>query len=171
MKKINIIRIALVTVFILLIPLVAMQVTDEVDWDLFDFAVAGALIFGAALTYELIAGKKSNTTYRAAVGFAVGTGLILVWVNLAVGIIGTENNPANLMYAGVLAVGIIGALITRFRPHGMARAMFATALAQLLVSVIVLIAGLGFTLILDGFFAALWVGSALLFLRAGAMDS
>jgi hypothetical protein len=51
-------------------------------------------------------------------------------MNLAVGVIGTEDDPANLMYVGVLAVGIIGAIIARFRPHGMARTLFATALAQ-----------------------------------------
>ena len=65
-------------------------------------------------------------------------------MNLAVGIIGTEDNPANLMYGGVLAVGIVGAIIARFQPHGMARALVATALAQALVAVIALIAGLGF---------------------------
>ena len=101
--------------------------------------------------------------------------LILVWMNLAVGLIGTEDNPANLMYGGVLVVGIFGAIIARFRPHGMARALFATALAQALVPVIALIIGklqvtsaevfLG-VLILNGFFIALWVGSALLFRRA-----
>jgi hypothetical protein len=46
------------------------------------------------------------------------------------------------MYIGVLAVGIIGAIVARFRPHGMARALFATALAQALVAVIALLAGL-----------------------------
>jgi hypothetical protein len=50
-------------------------------------------------------------------------------MNLAVGIIGSEDNPANLMYGGVLAVGIIGAIIARFEPHGMARALVATTLA------------------------------------------
>ena len=60
----------------------------------------------------------------------------------------------------------VGAIIARFQPHGMARALFATALAQMLVGVIALIAGLGLTLILNGLFAALWVGSALLFRRA-----
>jgi hypothetical protein len=48
----------------------------------------------------------------------------------------------------------------------MALALYATALAQMSVGVIALIAGLGFTLILDAFFAALWVGSALLFRNA-----
>ncbi len=166
MQNKTIVRIALVTAFILLLPLLAMQVTDEVVWDLADFAVAGVLLFGAGLTYELVARKGGTIAYRAAIGVAVATALILVWMNLAVGIIGSEDNLANLMYIGVLAVGTIGAITARFQPHGMARASFATALAQMLVGVIALIAGLGFTLILNAFFAALWVGSALLFRRA-----
>ena len=166
-QNIYIVRVTLATAFILLLPLLAMQFTDEVVWDLVDFAVAGALLFGAGLTYEMVSRKAResgiNGAYRAAVGVAIATALILVWMNLAVGLIGNEENPANLMYAGVLAVGTIGAIIARFQPRGMARALFATALAQMLVGVIALIAGLGFTLILDGFFAALWIGSALLF--------
>ena len=169
-QNINIVRIPLATAFILLLPLVAMQFTDEVVWDLFDFAVAGALLLSAGLTYELLARKVrdsgSNVTYRVAIGVAIAIGLILVWMNLAVGLIGNEENPANLMYGGVLAVGMIGAIIARFQPHGMALALYATALAQMSVGVIALIAGLGFTLILDAFFAALWVGSALLFRNA-----
>lgn len=95
-------------------------------------------------------------------------------MNLAVGIIGAEDNPANLMYGGVLAVGVIGAIIARFQPDGMARALFATALAQALVAVIALIAGLrppganwpNALVVLTGFFAALWLLSAWLFRRA-----
>ena len=147
-----------------------MQFTDEVVWGPADFAVAGALLFGAGLMYELIAGKMDNIAYKAAVGLAVGTALFLIWMNLAVGIIGTENNPANLMYGGVIIVGIIGALFARFRPHGMSLALFATALTQMLVGVIALIAGLGFTLVLDVFFATLWLGSAFLFRHASATD-
>ncbi|MCG2812979.1 MAG: hypothetical protein L6428_16230 [Candidatus Aminicenantes bacterium] len=173
MQNKNIIRIALMTAFILLLPLLAMQFTDEVAWDLADFAVAGTLLFGTGLTYELIARKAGNIAYRAAIGVAVTAALLLVWMNLAVGIIGNEENPANLMYFGVLAVGIIGALIARFRPQGMARALFAMALAQTLVAVIALIAGLGYPWsgplelsVLNGFFVALFVGSAWLFRRA-----
>ncbi len=139
MQNKSIIRIALVTAFILLLPLLAMQFTDEVVWDLADFAVAGVLLFGASLTYELIARKAGNIAYRVGVGVAVAAALLLVWLNLAVGIIGNEESPANLMYIGVLAVGIIGALIARFQPHGMARALFATAAAQVLVAVIALL--------------------------------
>jgi cytidylate kinase len=132
--------IGIMAAFLLLLPLLAMRISDEVVWDLADFAVAWALLVGAGLTYKLATRKAGNIAYRAAVGVAVATALILVWVNLAVGLIGNEENPANLMYGGVLAVGIIGAIIARFPPHGMARALFATALAQMLVGVIALIA-------------------------------
>jgi len=70
------------------------------------------------------------------------------------------------MFSGVLAVGIVGSVIARFRPDGMARALVATALAQALVVVIALGAGLGSPLILTGFFVALWLGSAWLFRKA-----
>ncbi len=162
----SVVGVALATAFILLIPLLA-----EWAWDLFDFVFAGALIFGTGLTYVLAARKAGNIAYRAAVGVALAAAFILVWVVGAVGIIGTEDDNANSMYIGVLAVGIIGAIVARFRPHGMARALFATALAQALVAVIALIFGLGSgsppgvlgILILNGFFVTLFVGSALLF--------
>ena len=158
---------------ILLLPLLAMQFTNEVGWSLADFVVAGALLFGACLTYELVARTTANIAYRAAVGVAAAAALILVWLSLGVGIIGKDGDPANLMYFGVLAVGIIGALIARFRPRGMARALVATALAQTSVAVIALLAGLGYPysgpleiLGLTGFFVALFVASAWLFRRA-----
>ena len=166
MQNRDIVGIMLAAAFLLLLPLLAMQFTDGVVWTAFDFAVAWALLAGAGLTYRLATRRAGNIAYRAAVGVAVATALFLVWVDLAVGIIGSEDNPANLMYGGVLAVGIIGATIARLRPHGMTRALFATALAQMLVGVIALIAGLDARPILDGFLAALWAGSALLFLHA-----
>ena len=170
MQSKNIIRILLATVFILLLPLLAMQFTDEVDWNLADFAVAGALLFGAGLVYELVARKGSTVVYRVAVGIAVAAALLLVWMDIAVGT--EDNNSGGLMYLVVLVLGI-GAIIARFRPQGMARALFVTALAQALVAVIAMIAWeQNFKiLILNGFFIALWVGSALLFQRASAMDS
>jgi hypothetical protein len=119
-----------IAALMLLLPLFAMQVTDEVDWDVADFAFAGTLIVGTGVTYEVAARITGNTAYRAAVGVALAAAFILIWMNLAVGIIGSEANPANLMYGGVLAVGIIGAIIARFQPHGMARALVATTLAQ-----------------------------------------
>ncbi|MBI4466003.1 MAG: hypothetical protein HY656_01070 [Acidobacteria bacterium] len=173
MQNKNIIRIVLATAFVLLIPLLAMLFTDQVAWDLADFVIAGTLLVGTGLTYELIARKSGKIAYRAAVGIAVAAALLLVWMNLAVGLIGNEENPANLMYIGVLAVGLIGAIIARLEPHGMAHALFATALAQVLVPVIALIiwkppftSGVVAVLAVNAFFVALWLVSALLFRRA-----
>jgi len=126
----NVIRVVVATACILLLPLIAMQFTDEVAWSPADFAVAGILLLGAGLTYLWVAGKGSDVMYRIAVGVAVAAGLLLVWMNLAVGLIGSEDNPANLMYVGVLSVGIIGALIARFQSAGMVRTMVAMAVAD-----------------------------------------
>lgn len=173
----NTLRIALVTALLLLVPLLAMQFTDEVAWNLFDFVVAGVLLFGTGVAYELVA-RRGNIAYRAAVGLALAAGLFLIWANLAVGLIGSEDELANLMYFGVVAVGIIGAIIARFRAPGMARALFATALAQGLVAVIALIAGMdqyvgssvSEILAVNAFFVVLFVVSASLFQRASAAN-
>jgi hypothetical protein len=152
---------------LLLVPLVAMQFTDEVAWDAHDFLVFGAMLLIAIGSYELVARLRRNHAYRAAAAIALAAAFALVWVNLAVGIIGNESNPANQLYIGVLAVGIIGALAARLAPVGMARAMVATAAAQALVAVIALAAGLGNTLPITALFCALWLTSSWLF-RAAA---
>lgn len=170
----SIVAVACATALLLLVPLTAMQFTGEVNWTALDFAVAGALLFGSGLSFVLLARLAHGATHKLAAAIAVAAGLILVWVNLAVGIIGSENNPANLMYFGVLAVEIIGAWLVRLRPRGMARALLATAIAQSLVAVIVLVGGLGAAeppgrfgiLVLNGFFVALFAASAWLFQRA-----
>ena len=160
---------AVAAVILLLLPLLAMQVTDEVVWNLADFLIAGGLLFGTGLTYELVARKMGGSAYRAAVGIAVVTGLLLVWVNGAVGIIGSEDHDANLMYAGVLAVGVLGAVIARWEPDGMARAFFTTAAAQAAVAAVALVAGWGSPrdiMLATGGFVALWLLSASLFRKA-----
>lgn len=174
----NIIRIALGTALILLVPLVAMQFSDEVDWSPFDFIVAGALLFGSGFTYELIARRARNLTYRIAIGVAVLAALLLVWVNLAVGIVGSEDNPVNVLYMGVLAVGIIGATAARLAPRGMANTLFAMAAAQVLIGAIAIAFGWGapednaWQIVgVSGFFVTLFVVPALLFRHAAREQS
>ena len=173
--NLQMLHVALATASILIVPLVAMMFTDEVNWSLFDFVVMGIILFCTGLTYVLISRISDSIAYRTAVGVAAVAGLLLIWVNLAVGIIGSEDNPANLLYIGVLAIGFLGAGIARLRSRGMARTLFATALTQMLVPVIALIIwrpsleetpGIVGVFILNAFFAALFVVSALLFRRA-----
>lgn len=152
---------------LLLLPVAAMQFTDEVNWGPADFIIFGAMLLAACGIYELAARITGSRAYRAAVGVAV----ILIWINLAVGIIGTEDNPANLMFGGVIAIGIIGALIARFQPQGMARALLATAIAQALAAVTGLVAGWSEeAMVLPIFFTALWLASAWLFRKAARRE-
>jgi len=151
---------------ILLLPLVAMGISDEVNWGPGDFLIFGAMLIGACGVCELAARKTGNAAYQAAVGVAAAAAFVLIWMNLAVGIIGDEGEPANLMFGGVLAIGGIAAAIARFRPEGMARAMVATAMAQALVGAIALSAGHGKTVVLTAFFVTLWLVSAGLFRKA-----
>lgn len=168
----------LAAALILTVPLVAMQFSAEVVWTLSDFVIMGVLVFGTGLLFELALAKTESTVYRAAAGLALAAGFLLFWVNAAVGVIGAAGNDANMMYLGVLAIGIGGAIGAGFEPRGMARAMVATTLAQLGVGAIALVGGLGgaasgpFELLaLNGFFAALFLTSAWLFRRAAGSPS
>jgi uncharacterized membrane protein len=166
----------LVTAGVLAVPALAMALqlgvpdpgsgTDGVNWGPMDFAVIGVLVLGAGLLYEYASTRAGSTAQRIATGIAVLAGLGLIWVNLAVGMIGDEGNPANLMYVLVLAVALIGASVSRFEPREASVWMFATAGAQVAVVVIALVAGLGPEVRADAFFIAAWVASGLLFRQA-----
>ena len=124
------------SVGLLILPAVAMQFTDEVQWTAFDFAVAGAMLFICCSLWELGFRLSDSAAYRMGLGIAVGAALVTLWVNGAVGVIGDEDNPANLMFVVVLAMGVVGAFVADFKAAGMARTMTATAAAQALVGVI-----------------------------------
>lgn len=158
---------------LLLLPLVAMQFTDEVAWDEFDFAIAAVLLLGTGIAFELAVRKAGDLAYRAGAGLALVAMFLLAWLSLGVGVIGKDGDPVNLVYFGVIAVGIIGAIVARLQPAGMANTMIAMALVQAAIAVTALIKGLGHPwsgpleiLGLNGFFVAIFVGSALLFLKA-----
>ena len=163
---------------LLLLPALAMRFTAEVDWTASDFMVMGAMLAAACGIYELALWLSGDPVYRAAYGIAVATGFLTVWVNLAVGMFGSENDAINLMFAGVLLVAAMGSLLARFRPRGMARAMAATAAAQLLAAALGLAIGLatgmdegqGLGLAWETFltacFALPWLVSAQLFRKA-----
>lgn len=113
--------------------------------------------------------------YRLAATVATAASLVLVWLSLGVGIIGSDGDPANRMYLAILAVGIIGALIVRLRPRGMADVLVAMALAQAVIAAIAIVGGLGRPwsgplelLLLNGFFVTVFAGCAWLFGRAAS---
>ena len=157
-------------------PLVAMRFTDEVLWTAFDFAVFAAMLAAAGGAMELAVRMSGDWTYRAAAAVAVLAGFLLIWSTLAVGIIGDEDEPANLMFFGVLLIGALGAAIARFRAEGLGRTLLAMAFAQAAAGATALIAGWGATANIwpmdiigaSGFFTAAWLLAAGLFRKAAA---
>jgi len=174
---------------LLLIPLVAMQFSAEVEWTAFDFTIAALALYGALAVYERVSGLSGNTRYRTAVGVAVATLLVLLWINGAVGIIG--DGDINLLYFFVFAVGVLGALIARFQPLGLARTLVAMAVTQMAIPAIALVIwktgsaeivqemfanpnsphgpfspGIAPVFVLNGVFALLFIASAGLFREA-----
>jgi hypothetical protein len=177
MKNKTIVRIGLITATILCIPIIGMQVSNEWNWTLFDFVWAGTLIAGTQCAYEFAVKRMKNATYKLAVGLALLAAFLLMWINGAVGIIG--DGPVNMIYLGVIVIGFFGAIITRLKPQGMSRVLFAMAIAQTLIPVIALSVWgreidwspsmLG-VFVLNGFFVMLFIGSALLFQQASALS-
>lgn len=139
MKNTSFLPVLLVPGLLLLIPASAMFTKAEGwGWSTSDFVVAWVLMTGVGLTYKLITRKAVGAAYRGASALALFAALLLLWVNGAVGLIGSEDNLANLLYLGVLVTGVLGAAFARLEPSGMAKALAATALAQFLVPLVAL---------------------------------
>lgn len=130
-------------VALLALPFVAMQFTREVNWDETDFIVFGAMLLVAGGAFDLLTRMAGGWPYRIGAGIAVFAAFFLVWVNLAVGIIGSEDNPANTLYALVVAVAVGGAFVSHARPRGMAWTFAGAAAVQVAIGVLALAAGWG----------------------------
>lgn len=153
-----------------LVPVVAELTMEEMGWGAEDFVVWAVMLATAAGCFTLASRAAGSFIHRAGAVLAIGTGFMLVWINLAVGFIGAEDHPANLMYAGVLLVAVAGALLARGRAAGMARAMLATAAAHGVVGAVALLAALDTRWVVtaaNAIFVVLWLLSAALF-RAAA---
>ncbi len=88
-KNKRLIVIVLIVALILVIPLVAMQFTNEVNWTLSDFVVMGALLLGTGLMCELVLRNVKKMEYRIFICAALLIALFLIWAELAVGIFGS----------------------------------------------------------------------------------
>lgn len=147
---------------LLALPLVAMQFTDEVKWGPGSFVLIGAMLAAVCGAYEVALRLSGSRGYRVAVLIAAVGAFLLIWVNMAVGIIGDEDNPLNLVYLGVLGVLVGGAFLAWGRARLLVGVMTAAAIAQAIAAVVALANGY-MTLPIEGFFIALWLVSARLF--------
>jgi hypothetical protein len=164
-------RVALGALGLLMVPLVASQVVEGWNWGPGGFVFAYVMFFGTGLAYALIARHMGAWAYKAGVGLALVAGFVMGWGSMVH--LSESENPANLVYFGVLAVGGIGAWLARLEARGMARALFAMAAALALVGVLAVTLSLDApsgpmrnVAVLHGVFVALFIASGLLFRHA-----
>ncbi len=118
----------------------------------------------------------NNHLPKIAIGVFVLNSLLMAWVNLAVGIIGNENHPANLMFFGIIIFVYLSAVFSRLKSKIMADCLFIAALAQISAPFIAAAiwhppVNIGFFMVLafNLFFVILWFISGLLFLKAAKL--
>lgn len=169
---------ALVTGLVLLIPLLGNLLVDGWNWKPGGFAVLGVLIFGLGFSYQLVTRNVDSVKYRSALVISFVAGFVLTWSSFVQA--ADDVNPSALLYLVVPLVGFLCAVLARFRSNGMALALLATALAQAVVLVIVLLrsppvsawtAALARGFGGNAFLVLVFAGAALLFRKAWSEES
>ena len=116
---------------LLLIPFIAMRLTSEVNWTLGDFIFAGLMLAALCGTVELAVRRSSKAIYRWAIGLAALGAFAVIWVNLAVGIVASEDNDYNSVFMAIILLTVIASALVRLRARAMARILPVTAVALL----------------------------------------
>lgn len=153
---------------LMLAPVIATRLTDEMAWDSFDFMLVAIMLAAGCGIWELAMRKTRNWAYSAGAIVALGAAFLLFVVNGAVGFIGNEDDPVNLLFFGVLTLAFGGPVIVRFRPAGMSRAMAVTAGAQVAAAAlaVAMVPDLKGFAVGTAMFVPLWLLASWLFARA-----
>jgi hypothetical protein len=133
-------------------------------WTASDFIIMGLLLGSVGLGIEFLVRQSGSLFVRLGAIVAVLTGFLTIWVNLAVGMIGSEDNPYNLLFLGLLALVLIGGIWVRLDPRGKRDLDHAAGQGALALG------GLSVDqrgAIFSGVFLLFWLFSAALF-RAGS---
>jgi hypothetical protein len=161
-------RVALVALGLLMVPLVASRLVDGWNWPARAFVIVYVLFFATGMAYTLIARKMSSWSYKAGVGVALVAGFALGWSNMVH--VADSENPANLVYYSVLAVGGVGAWLARLEARGLALTLFAMAATLALIAVMLPSGAPPYLArnmaVGHGVFAALFIASGLMFRHA-----
>jgi hypothetical protein len=173
MKRKDYLIVALLPLALLLIPITGQLTVEGWHWTWHDFLFAWVVFTVTTFVFRLIVSRKfANLAYKAGAALAVLAGFLVFWITAAVQIIGDEN-PANILYLGVILTGLGGVAFARFRPAGMAKAAFATAAVTFVVPIVGLILkpsdfspGVPQVFMLNGCFVLMFAASGLLFSHA-----
>lgn len=156
---------------LLSLPAIAMLAGAEgVDWSAGDFLIFVVMLSMLGAGIELAAAKSGNTAYRFGAIAASGIGFLTIWANLAVGMIGNEDNGYNLAFFAIVLLAAIGAAVVRGSASGLAKVSFIAGIAQLGVG------AMGYTAdprgaVFSMMFAAPWMIASALFSRAAKQEA
>ena len=165
-------RVALGALAVLMVPLVASQFVEDWHWGVGGFVRVYVLFFATGMVIALIARRMGVWSYKAGVGVALVSGFGLGWSNMVH--VADSENPANLVYYSVLAVGAVGAWLARLEARGLARTLFAMAATLALIAVMLPSGAPPYLArniaILHGVFVALFTASGLMFRHASLAE-
>ncbi|MDE2996584.1 MAG: hypothetical protein OXT73_07600 [Bacteroidota bacterium] len=142
---------------------------------IFEFMLLGAGLLALILVARwLIKQMPGNQPYKYGLGLAIAAVFLLFWMNGAVGIIGAENNDANMWYLAVIGLAVFGSIVVRYRSAGMAWIMGSCAAGMIVIALVALVLGWGFSgpvwpndvIMITIFFVSMFAGSAWLFQQA-----
>lgn len=135
-------------------------------WSPGDFIIMGIMLGSVGLGIEFLVRRSGSAFVRLGAVIGVLTCFLTIWVNLAVGMIGNEDNPYNQLFIVPVFLFIAGTVLTRFKPKGMTAVMLCAAAAQFAIG----LGGVGTDQrggIFSMLFSLFWLFGAALF-RAGS---
>lgn len=166
-------RVALAALALLMVPAVASRMVAGWNWPAKAFVLVYFLFFVVGMAYALIARRMDAWSYKAGVGVALATGFVMTWSNMVQ--VADSGQPVNLLYNGVLVVGIVGVLLARLKARGLAHTLFVMVATLALIAVVlpsVAPSHLARNMaIKQGIFVMLFAASGLLFRHAGLAES
>ncbi|WP_343345138.1 hypothetical protein WJT74_11765 [Sphingomicrobium sp. XHP0239] len=157
--------------FLIALPAIAMAAGAEgVDWNGGDFIAAAILLGGAGLVVEALVRLSRDWSYRIGAGLMTFGALFTLWSNLAVGIVGNEDNPFNIGYFLIVPLLALGATLVRAKPSGMAAVCRIAATFYIGMGVAAFAAGMGnpapFVIVIHAMFVTIFLLAAIQFSRA-----
>jgi hypothetical protein len=116
---------------------------------------------------------SSESAYRAGVAVALAASFLTVWTTLV------RDDGTGIGYFMLILAAVVGGFSAWFRPAGLARTMLGVAIMQALLGIAIATApstasmpdGSFKTLMFNGFFAALWLTSAIFFRVASKREN
>jgi len=157
---------------LLLIPLLMMQVRDQWHWKIGSFILAGVLIGGIGLLYELAEKASVSRAYRAGAAIALIASLLTVWTTLV------RDDGNGMAFFMLVMAAVIGGFAAWFGPAGMARTMLGVAIMQVLLGIATvtdpatanMTGGYYKASLFSGFFTLLWLISGAFFRAASRAE-